>query len=261
MLKINTNETYDYENSIISDSLGIIVHHEHNWRETNSYNKSKKLIYLINTILSLYKIVEEINLYVCDGNFDFLHEYFNSLKIIKINVPCVKQELRSVFPVGKYALMQKSWSKKEITIFTESDQILYLKNYNHILKSLDGENYFSPHRLEKKYRSKCRLDHPTIFFNKDEYTIYNHYIEEFEKQNDYIKAKTFRSSYGACWIAKKELLNDIDFDCNCEMVLESPCKLLFDSKTCLKTKIIYDFFVDHLSGYDNSADEYKKGIS
>ena len=221
MIKLISNTTLNYNKEKISNSMGLVVHHESNWRDLKNYDRSQKLIYLLLTLSSLYKIVEEINLYICDGNFDFLYQYFTHLQIIKLDVPAVTQQNKKVFPIGKHALMKKDWDKKDLIIFTESDQILYLKDFDNLKTALNKEAFISPHRLEKKFNHASRLNRATITFNNDEYTLYNHYENELDLKDNFYHSKTFRSSYGACWIATKELLSDINFHEDSEFILES----------------------------------------
>ena len=60
MIKLISNTTLNYNKEKISNSIGLVVHHESNWRDLKNYDRSQKLIYLLLTLSSLYKIVEEI---------------------------------------------------------------------------------------------------------------------------------------------------------------------------------------------------------
>ena len=254
MLNLTKNFT-SFSTQKIPKCLGIISFYSGNWREKEN-KKIVNHVYLIKTISSLTQYVDKIILYVCEDGLDFLLNLFENLEIKKIFVPKELESDKLVYPVGKYGLLDRAWENYDFVFFTESDQIIYSNNLYQIASKLSNNQYLSPHRLEKKYKNyNQKFNQQIIIYDNLDYVLYNHFPNQFIDLNDFWEAKTFISSYGASWIARTSFIDNLDFNKKSNCSLHIPCKVLFESGHALKTKNIFDFFVDHLSGFDNALSQ------
>jgi len=60
--------------------------------------------------------------------------------------------------------------------------------------------------------------------------------------------------------SKKNIIKKIDFNKFPDNALHAPCRALFENSKALKTKNVFDFFVDHLSGFDKEISKIGHSI-
>lgn len=251
---------YNKATDITKNSIGIVCFYGGDWR-TGCKFKSYNVVYLIKTIASLLLHVEEVIVYVCEDGLDFLSHMFDRVSVRAIEVPEERDicdgEVKLVRPVGKYALIEESWSKYDFVFFTESDHVVYSNNLAQMADRLQNNQFLSAHRFEQDYLSYNHHGQPKVCFDDKKYVLYNDYEEEFSDFDDcFVTAETYRASYSAAWMARCSSLKNIDFNKYENKSLHSHSLVMFESLQCLKTKCRFDFFVDHLSGFDNAL---KKG--
>lgn len=257
MIKTSLKFT-DYNTSTdrIDNSVALVCFHGIDWR-TGDRVKSYNVVYLIKTIASLLLHVDEVLVYVCEDGFDFLTSMFDRVTVKKINVPeetdISDGTKKSVRPVGKYCLLNKDWESYDFVFFTESDHVVYSNKLRYLTRKIGDNQFLSSHRLEQDYLSLNSHGQPKVVFDEKKYILYNDYEGEFsEYDHDLVVADTYRSSYSAAWIARSSSLKTIDFNRFNEKSLHSHSLAIFDGLQCVKTKFRLDFFVDHLSGFDNA---------
>jgi hypothetical protein len=196
-------------------------------------------------------MLSEVHIYhIKNDDIKFITKYFDNVFTHEINPPIEIDTGISVYPIGKYAMLEKKWINFDYIFFNEGDQIVFTNNISKYLIELNEKNYLCPHRLERDFNNKNRNGHKTTYFNKIKYVVYN-----FPKQKEKIfyKCNTFRESYGAAWIAKKEGVIKSNFnEPPNNSSLHIPCLSMYNSLSALKTFNIWDFFVDHLGGYSNA---------
>lgn len=250
MLKSQPSFT-DFSPCFIKDCIGIVPFHKSEWR-TGEDKSIVNFTYLLKTLASLSHIVCKIIVY-SDQDISFVCSLFKNVYFKKITVPQETESGKLVFPIGKYAIMEKDWSNYKFVFFTESDQLIYS---NKIILPEDNQ-YISPHRLEQIFRNhNRRKNKQKVYFDRKNYILYNEFPCENEYySNFFYRAKSFRASYGAAWIARSNFLEIIDFSKYKNRALHAPCLALFEKGVALKTINKFDFFVDHLSGFDNSLSQ------
>lgn len=243
----------------VPNSIGLICFRATDWR-TGKITKIHTVVYLIKTITSLLFCVDNVIVYVCEDGLDFIASLFDNVIVKKIEVPKEYDfnngEIKIVKPVGKYALLHNDWVAYDYVFFTESDHVIYSRSLKDIVQQLDDCQYLSAHRFELKHKQYNQHGQPIIIFDGHQYVLYNEYNEDFtEYGSNFVLAKTYKASYSAAWIAKSGALKKVDFDRFGNKALHCPCLATFDTLQCLKTKFHFDFFVDHLSGFDNALKE------
>jgi len=256
MLKFN-RFSLKYKPETIPNSVGIVCFHKKDWR-TGKNKSPVNIVYLLKTLSSISPMVNKVFLYVSENGMNFIESFYENVEVKVINVPKELDDGKEVYPVGKYGLQEKSWLEYDYVFFTESDQIIYSKNLYNYIKNLSEYEYLSPHRLQHTLNKND--EKLIVAFDYKNYIVCNNFKSELIDLNGFIIAKTFRSSYGAAWIAKKTLLKKIDFNKFPDNALHAPCRALFENSKALKTKNVFDFFVDHLSGFDKEISKIGHSI-
>lgn len=248
--------TYDIQNLAlikIPHSVGIVPYFGGDWR-TGKPKTPYRLIYLIKTLASLLQHVDEVHIYhVEKDRIDFISNLFPNTYLHILNPPLEKDGGTTVYPIGKYAILDGVWKKFEYIFFTESDQVILSRNLWALVKSLPNESYLSPHRFERDYRNANLKNHHPIYYNETKYILYNSPTSEaLDNSDTMVQCENFWESYGAAWVARTVDVKKIDFSPTDGNGLHAPCLRMFERLTAWKTKNPYNFFVDHLSGYANA---------
>jgi hypothetical protein len=248
MLNITCNID-KYEVAKIPNSIGIIAYSGKDWRN-NLLLSTSKLVFLLKTVASTSSYVTETHVYhPADENLDFIKDYFANVFTHGINPPMETDNDNLIHPIGKYAMLEKRWDDFDYVFFNEGDQVIFSKNLSEYINCLDDSNYLSPHRLERDFNKSNSNNQPIVIHNNIKYVLYNLPKSRGEQ---FFKCKTFWESYGAAWIAKKESVNKADFTRPGNSSLHVPCLSMFNAVEALKTSNCWNFFVDHLSGYNNA---------
>lgn len=252
---LNIENTFlNYFPEKLPNSVGIVCFHTGDWR-TGKDKSCVNFVYIIKTLASLSEYVDKIFLYVCEDGMEFLCKLYEKLEVRKINPLQEYDDNKLVYPIGKYALLDKPWKGYDFVFFTESDQVIYSRGLLKFVSQLNDCQYLSPHRLERRYKHFNQNGQPIVKFDGNEYVLYNHSNTTLIPFGDFWLAIDFRSSYGAAWIAKSNLLDIVDFNQYSQKSLHTPSLVMFDTFQALKTKNVFDFFVDHLSGLDNALSQ------
>ncbi len=139
-------------------------------------------------------------------------------------------------------------------LFTEADQIVHIRDSSRLLSVLDENHYLVPHRLERDYKGANRRGQPLVRLGTSDYVLWNHPGDDHVRSgvDGFFTAESRVVAYGAAWLASAKAVARADFLGPSNEPLEHPCHAMFERLNALKTSDVFDFFTEHLSGYDNA---------
>ena len=165
--------------------------------------------------------------------------------------------------------------------YTEMDQILYVKDLQGAKKIIDNDYnvYFSPQRFEQipkenvdKRKEEFSVgderfvefegvfrenDNPYVVANEP--VIIEDYNEDYyvnlapDEEKKFYDAKCYAGAYGAAYLCSTKLFLETEFlaiDYQPTEQIGGHCLFRTKNSKCLKSKDLFHFHVDHLSGYE-----------
>lgn len=280
MLKyINSKNDYDFIFlDKIKNSVAGLAYCSFDWRTNLQIYNSQ--CYLIKSFYKAKRSFDKVIVYTANKkDFDFASSLSDIDEVIFFDIK--KSPMHApygeIYPIPLYSVidLQKKSKDFEFVFYTEADSIFYISNIE-ILKILNSENYFIPHRIEKILNNFKKPDvwkhFPEIIFNDRKYMQKNYETPKNKKEKFFIP-ENYKSLYGGSWLCKSDFLKKIDFT-----PLENKClvKIPFDHiaeaggyylknyGTPLKSVNVFDLFIEHLSGFDciinKIKEEFKKEI-
>ncbi|QEH33011.1 hypothetical protein OJF2_15060 [Aquisphaera giovannonii] len=244
------------EPSPIPESLGVVAFCRRNWRQEYSAVKPNAIIYLIKTVASLRRYVTRCRVLVgTDADLALVRALSLGVEVERIAVAPEPLGEVDVLPVARAGLASLDASGSRYVFFTEADQIVHIRDPGRLAGVVDDRRYAVPHRIERDYKGANRRGQPRVRFNSADFVVWNHPGEGEARPpigDGFFRAATPRIAYGAGWLARADAVSRIDFLGPTDDPLAHPCHALFDAMEAVKTTDVFEFFVEHLSGFDNA---------
>lgn len=212
--------------------------------------KETRLEYLFKTYDSLINISDKIIISVCIPE---------DLEIVKtFNFNCEIYNMQGADPIFLPFFTVAHLQNKieyEYIYYTEADQILYVKDKDKIFNQLDKNVYIVPQRLEKIYNGVGANRGENVRFKDSTYAVINKTgnSRPYEQAPEFYVNVTKEDAFGGCFLCHRDLFNRVQFNMSNSLPIEHTSGFdMFNTPgaLCLKTNNIYDFFTDHLSGYE-----------
>jgi hypothetical protein len=240
----------------IPDCLGVIAFCRRNWRQEYAFFKPNAITYLIKTVFSLRRYVTECRVFVAtDADMALVQALALGVELERVDVTPEPLAGVDVLPVGRVALSRLSTAGFQYVLFTEADQIVHIRDPGRLAAIVDDHCYAVPHRIERDYKGANRHGQPRVRFNGADYVVWNYPSAgetRLPRGDGFFAAPTRRVAYGAAWLARAEANAKADFLGRTDDPLAHPCHALFGVMEAVKTKDVFEFFVEHLSGFDNA---------
>lgn len=204
--------------------------------------RDNRIYYLTNTLNSLrkYNFSQIFVAVYSEEEKKLIKDYHDNILVINCN---------PIFlPATTFRFFQKNFEFDAILI-SEADQEFYI-NFNLLDNSLNQNNYFSPHRLER-INNIQRLNESNITLNNILYNVPNSPDLSSQKTIDehFYNPVNFYTAFGGSFYCLKEAFSKVKFIDSNEYPIENATGFnIYNTITCLKTKNIIDFYCIHLSG-------------
>ena len=240
----------------IRECLGVIAFCRRNWRQEYAAFKPNAITYLIKTVFSLRRYVTQCRVFVAtDADLALVQALPLGVELERVDVAQEPLAGVDVLPVGRVALSRLNSEGFQYVLFTEADQIVHIRDTGRLVAVVDDHCYAVPHRIERDYKGANRHGQPRVRFNGADYVVWN-YPGEGETRpllgDGFFAAPSRRIAYGAAWLAQAEAITKVDFLGPTHDPLAHPCHALFGAMEAVKTTDVFEFFVEHLSGFDNA---------
>ena len=169
-------------------------------------------------------------------------------------------------------------NKAPYVYYTEMDQVFYAEDFNYLCDLIDNDSnaYIVPQRFEQIPRHKVEtrkkrfnvandrfVEFKGVFADNNPYVVANEpWITVSYDDNFYVNKKgnikilddsSYGGAYGAAYFVSKKLFKSIYFNAVEFQPTEQTAGhdlLRHDKSICLKSKDLFYFHVDHLSGYE-----------
>lgn len=222
-------------------------------------HRMTNIVYYMKTLQSMRKNFTRVVTFVQnDHDLKLLSLLPGTPEVIKI-------ECEPIFlPI--YALRHVQANRKDFRFkyifYTEADHILYTNCLTDIAEQLDKATYIMPWRFTRihpfvtyptvKVEETC----PVTRFDGKTYEI-RHYVKK-KRDGRFVTITNMARAFSGCWLAKRNLFMQSEFKKSDGLPIEHACFSLFDEKRqALRTYDPYEFFVDHLSGFEQTLRDHK----
>lgn len=228
----------------------------------------------LNNVLKYFKLcygsVEKFshNIIVSVSNV----EDYETVSSLGLDIEILKfYDIDPIFnPANMNRAVQQMNIEEDYIFFTESDQIIYYKNLDLLLDTIDKDKniYIVPQRFEQipANRVQDRKDRFGVSDNRfitwrgllwqdnNPYVVANDPAgDEVEYDNTFYRNFQEGPAYGAAFLCHKDLFMKATFHDSFYQPTETSAGhdlLNIPESICLKTTDYFDFFVDHLSGWE-----------
>ncbi len=216
-------------------------------------------IYYLKTYFSMIRYFDRVITFVNNKrDRDFIAGMPGSPEVIQIECDPI------YLPVSLMGHIQKNHEKFdfEYMFYTEADQILYCSTIKDMAAKCSDTEYVVPHRIVKLPISdrpffttrKVAYPSPIIIFNNQPYEI-RLYVDRINTENNrFYQVKNHRRAFGGSWLSNRNLFLKTAFKFVDYQPIEEACFSMFTNERIMyRTHDPFDFFVDHLSGYEQVA--------
>lgn len=222
-------------------------------------NRATNVIYFLKTFASMNKYFTKVVPFVQnDYDFDLLNKLPGKINPIKIECDPIYLPIYSL----KHVQENEQEFPFDYIFYTEGDHILYCHDLPAMAAACNDNTYIMPWRFTRiptnvayasvKFTEMC----PTIRFDDKTYEI-RHYTQR-RKEGRFFQLGSIVRAFSGCWLLNRHLFLKADFRRSRELPIEHACWSLFErGRIALKTSDPLDFFVDHLSGYEQTLRDSK----
>lgn len=166
---------------------------------------------------------------------------------------CLLPSISMLLPAALVAMVQRAALPFEYLYYSEGDQIVHFNPSIDLFALLDHESYVAPHRFEKLYHEWGADRGVVLEYNGDRYVAVNNQLDKTPVRSKFYNCSEPFSAFGGAYLCSKDLFSKIEPTFTTLLPIEHASGFdIFDvARFKLKSVDFFDFFVEHLSGYDN----------
>lgn len=234
--------------------LAIVPHYGGAWADGRS--RPSRLGYLGRSVDSLEGFADRVVVGVQnERDADSVRREYPGLQVLEVDEP------EPQFLPAQLCREVGSWDAEPVIYFTEADQVLCRGSRDLTSVVLDDERvYVAPHRLS---RVPERLRHfpaiigtdmrvaPILWHGGVCYAQENHYTEVMEHGPEFYSTVDLGAGYGGAFLCSAALFRRVTFTKTPALPTEHTAGfdlLSTPGVRAVKTRRIFDFYVEHLSG-------------